>query len=322
VWPVIGHEWAVDLLQRSVQGGRFSHAYLFVGPSQVGKTTLARALAQAVNCQAEDAPCGVCRSCRLAQADRHPDVSVIAPEKDRIKIEAVREMQRTITLAPVEGRYRVCVLSHMDLATPSAANCLLKTLEEPPPRVMLILTAERVDLLLPTLVSRCQVLILRPLPTAQIVSALEARGVESDRARLLGCLAGGRIGWALEASQDGDALKQRDSIIGELQELVQGSCTMRFAWAERLSKRPELVPGTLSVWASLWHDVLLLVWSSGAQITNVDCQALLGEWAARYNAMAVQNMLRSIRDTVWRLEQNANPRLALEVLTLDMPGAR
>jgi DNA polymerase-3 subunit delta' len=210
----------------------------------------------------------------------------------------------------------------MDQATPAAANCLLKTLEEPPPRVMLLLTADRADLLLPTLVSRCQVLTLRPLPAAQIVAALQARGVGADRARLLGSLARGRIGWALEASGDNDALRQRGSVIGELQELVQGSYVVRFAWAERLSKKPELIPGTLSVWASLWRDVLLLAWNSGAQISNVDCRALLGEWAAHYDALAVQNVLRSIRDTVWRLEHNANVRLALEVLALDMPGAQ
>ena len=138
MWPVIGHEWAVELLDRSIRTDRVSHAYLFVGPSQIGKTTLAKVFARALLCQGQDVPCGACRACRLVQADRHPDVHLVAPVKDRIKIEEIRDLQRTVALSPVEGVYRVCVISRFDVATPSAANCLLKTLEEPPERVILV----------------------------------------------------------------------------------------------------------------------------------------------------------------------------------------
>jgi DNA polymerase-3 subunit delta' len=320
VWPIVGHQWAVELLARSIEMRKLSHAYLFVGPPQVGKTVLARAFAQAIQCADEDAPCGRCRSCQLIGRDRHPDVYLFDPENGRIKIETIREMQRSVSLSPVEGRYRICILPHADRATLSASNALLKTLEEPPPKVILLLAADRAEALLPTIVSRCQVLPLRTLPTRQIVSTLRAQGMEDEKARLLGHLARGRVGWAIDASQDRRVLAERDQVLEELTRVVEGSYTARFAWAEKWSKRSERVPVVLDVLAAWWRDVLLLASGSATEITNVDHESRLDEWAARYDVATAQRALRGVHDTAQRLERNANLRLALEVLMLDMPG--
>jgi DNA polymerase-3 subunit delta' len=322
VWPVIGHEWAVELLDSSIRADKVSHAYLLVGPSQIGKTTLAKVFARALLCQDERAPCGACRACQLVQMDRHPDVHLVAPEKDRIKIEEIRDLQRAVALSPVEGAYRVCIISRFDVATLSAANCLLKTLEEPPGRVVLVLTADRLESLLPTILSRCQVLSLRPVPTLQVASALRARGVDDADARLLARLARGRVGWAIGASQDRQVLVRREQLLDELHGLAKGGVAQRFAWAERLSKEPDRVKVVLDVLSGWWRDVLVLASGSGVQITNVDREVELGEWAARYGLVVAQRMLKSIRSTSWQLEHNANRRLALEVLALEMPGSR
>lgn len=321
MWPVVGHEWAIELLDRSIRTNKVSHAYLFVGPPQIGKTTLAKSFARALLCQGEDVPCGVCRACRLVQVDRHPDVHLVAPEKDRIKIEAIRDLQHAIALSPVEGVYRVCVISRFDTATPSAANCLLKTLEEPPGKVILVLTADRLESLLPTILSRCQVLSLRQVSTEQIGSALRARGVDDSRAWLLAHLARGRVGWAIGASQDEQVLARRDLLLDELRGLAEEGYAQRFAWAERLSKEPDRVKYVLDVLSGWWRDVLVLASGSNVQITNVDREIELGEWAARYGLAVAQRMLKSIRDTAWQLEHNANQRLALEVLVLELPGS-
>ena len=111
MWPIVGHEWAIDLLVRSIETRKLGHAYLFVGPGQVGKRTLAKAFAQAILCADADVPCGVCRSCQLVHRERHPDLHVIDPEGDRIKIGAIRTMLRSVPLSPVEGSYRICIIS-------------------------------------------------------------------------------------------------------------------------------------------------------------------------------------------------------------------
>ena len=320
MWPIIGHEWAVELLDHSLLADKASHAYLFTGPAQIGKTSLAKAFAQRVQCHAATPPCGACRSCRLVQADRHPDVVVISPVEGRIKIEAIRDLQRTVALSAVEGGRRVCIISRVDLATPAAANCLLKTLEEPPPRVILMLTADRVDMVLPTVVSRCQVLNLRLLPTNQIISTLRERGLDAERAQLVGHLARGRIGWALGTLTDESVLAQRTRVLDEMREMSTGNCVRRFSWADQLSRKPEQVPVVLEILASWWRDVLVLASGSRVPITNVDRQSQLGGWARRYDVLTARQALRRIRETGWQLEHNANARLALEVLALDMPA--
>jgi DNA polymerase-3 subunit delta' len=320
MWPVIGHDWAVELLELCIRAGTTSHAYLIVGPAQVGKTTLARSFAQALLCQGEDRPCSACRACKLIQADRHPDVSLVSPEGARIKIEAIRELQQALSLSPVEGDYRLCIIRQMDVATPSAANCLLKTLEEPPQRAILILTASGVEMLLPTIVSRCQVLSLRIVEMERIVAALRERGVGRERARLLASLAQGRIGWAIEASQDEGMLARREEVLEKVLGLEDASYQARFAWADQLSRNVDQVPHALNVLSSWWHDVLVLASGSGVQVANLDRRPALQEWAARYGVDVAQRVLRSIRDTRWRLEHNANRRLTLEVLMLDLPA--
>jgi len=241
------------------------------------------------------------------------------PEGDRIKIEAIRELQQSLSLSPVEGDYRLCIIRQMDVATPSAANCLLKTLEEPPQRVILILTASGIEALLPTIVSRCQVLSLRLVEMGRIVAALQERGVGCERARLLASLAQGRVGWAIEASQDESVLARREEVLEKVLGLEGASYQARFVWADQLSRNVDQVPYVLYVLSSWWHDVLGLASGSGIQVTNLDRKSALEEWAARYGVDGAQQVLRSIRDTRWRLEHNANRRLALEVLMLDLP---
>jgi DNA polymerase-3 subunit delta' len=321
MWPIIGHEWAVELLDRSIATGKLSHAYLFVGPRQVGKHTLAKATAQAILCTGDEPPCGTCRACRLVMADRHPDVQLIAPDGTSIKIEAIREMQHAVSLSAVEGPHRVVIIDEFDRATTSAANALLKTLEEPPRGVVLLLTTARLESLLPTIVSRCQVISLRLLPVERVIAALRARGIESGQAHLLGRLSQGRIGWALAAAQDEHLLAQRQQALDAVRSLRHASHVDRFSWAQSLSKKPDQVPYVLDIMASWWRDVLLLAAGSKAPIANVDHEDELQEWAIYHDISDASAALTAIRETTWRLEHHANLRLALEVLTLDLPGS-
>ncbi len=322
-WPVIGHEWAVALLRQAVTTGRLGHAYLFTGPKGVGKGTLAQALAQAVLCTGDVPPCGRCRACRLVGAGRHPDLHRLAPQDGSLKIEQVRELERQLALTPVEGSRHVAILEGMEWATVGAANALLKTLEEPPPSVLLILLAEEADALLPTIVSRCQVLPLRPLPRATVEQALRERwGVEPERAALLARLSGGRLGWAVRAVQDPSLLESRATRLEALQRLLVADRVERFAYAEKLARDKECARETLALWAGWWRDLLILVSGAEAPLTNVDHRETLRRWAERYDLVTVRRCLDALQQALHRLDQNANPRLTLEVLMLDLPSTR
>jgi hypothetical protein len=157
------------------------------------------------------------------------------------------------------------------------------------------------------------------VPREEIVAALVERGVERERALLLASLAQGRAGWAIEASRDEGVLARREQVLEELLSLDEPSYRARFVWADQLSRNPERVTHVLDVMSSWWHDVLVLASGSGATIANLDRQAVLEEWSTRYGVHTAQRVLRGIRDTGWRLEHNANRRLALEVLAMDLP---
>src|SRR4030065_2089299 len=138
-WGMIGHEWAVKLLAEHVALGHDRHAYLFTGPSGVGRRTLALRFAQGLNCQhppVPGQPCRTCSACKRIEQMHHPDLMVVEAEREgeTLKIDQIRELQHTLSLAPYEARYRLALLLRFEEAHPSAANAMLKTLEDPPSR--------------------------------------------------------------------------------------------------------------------------------------------------------------------------------------------
>lgn len=329
-WDVIGHEWAVSHLQRSLLHGRARHAYLFAGPSAIGKTTLARAFASRLNCLHEDEsarPCGECRACQKMASGNHPDLALVEAEEvgGTLKIEQVRDLMHMLSLRPYEGRYRVGILRRFHEARPQAADALLKTLEEPPPYVVLLLTAENVNLLPKTILSRCQPLRMRPVPVSQVAAALETRwGAEPDRAELLAQLSGGRMGWAVRALTDDEALTFRDLALDDLEHVLGENRVGRFERAQTLAnpKRKSELRETLVLWQSFWRDVILVLSESRVAPVNKDRRALLNRLARELSLEDAQAALKATRDCLKDVGSNVNNRLAVEVMLLDYPGLR
>ncbi|GAB4520898.1 MAG: DNA polymerase III subunit delta' [Anaerolineales bacterium] len=324
-WDIIGHEWAVRLLQNHIRSGRRQHAYLFTGPQGVGRRTLALRLAQALNCpspQAPGIPCGVCTTCRQIAALQHPDLYVIEAERSggTLKVEQIRELQHNLALAPYAGAYKIALLLRFEEAHPSAANALLKTLEEPPPRVILLLTASDPDALLPTIVSRCEVLRLRPLAVETLSQALQnQRQIPPETARLVAHTSDGRPGYAIRLHERPEHIEARRQALATLFDLLPANRVARFAAAETLAAGRDTLSETLLLWLSLWRDVLLC--SSGARLplTNLDYEAQIRALGAALPIEAADACLKSLQITLERIEKNVNPRLALEVFLLDMP---
>ncbi len=337
MWQVVGQSRPVSLLKRSLEKGIVAHAYLFSGPPHVGKLTLALNLAQALNCEADEPPCGECSSCQRIASAKHADVQIIgltsaanmgeAKTRTEISIDQIRQVQHFANLPPFEGKYKLFIIDGADYLSTEAANCLLKTLEEPAGRVVFILLAANDGLLPATVVSRCQRLELLPLAAGEVEAALSSRcGVEPQKAKLLDRLSHGCFGWALAAALDDSVLEQRSEKRDRLVDIIIADYEERFTYAAELaaqfSQRRDSVWGILDLWLDFWRDLLLVKVGFGEAVTNIDLHAKLTDLAGGFSLAQIRAFIASLLSAGDELRLNANPRLVLEVLMLGMPGAK
>ena len=324
-WKVFGQEWAVSHLREHIIRDNFRHAYLFTGPQGIGRRTLALRFAQALNCTQPPSlgePCGVCRTCLQIERMQHPDLTVIQADRigGNIKVDQVRELQRSLSLAPYQARYRVALFLRFEEANPNASNALLKTLEEPPPKVILLLTGESAESLPPTIVSRCEVLRLRPPDLETVERALvEEWQVPPETARLLAHLSGGRLGYAVRLSQEPVRLEQRCQWLDDHQRLLTSNRIERFAYADHLARDREKLRQVIEAWQSLWRDVLLQSSASSAPLANLDRRADIESLSYHVSLETSYQMLAALGRTQNLLDGNINPRLAMEVFMLTLP---
>jgi DNA polymerase-3 subunit delta' len=300
----------------------------------VGKMTLALNLAQALNCESSEKPCGECQPCLKIASGNHADVQIIglnqskdAAEAKLISIDQVRDMQHSASLPPYEGRCKVFIIEGADLLSIEAANCLLKTLEEPTDKMVFLLLVTNERLLPETVVSRCQRLELVPLPASQMEEALQKRwGVELQQAKLLSRLSRGCLGWAVAANSDAQLLQERNEKLERLYEIIRADAGERFKQAAQLAAQfaqdRAAVQETLDLWQGWWRDLLLTKVGCPEYVTSTDQLKVLNDVTGQYTVKQIRDCLGSIRAAGRELRQNANPRLVLEVLMLDMPGGK
>lgn len=329
--PPLGHEWALELLEKQLSRGRLSHAYLFTGAAGIGRRTLALRFAQRINCteppEAGKA-CGKCRSCVQTEKMQHVDLSLVQPETAgaMIKVDQIRTLQRSLSLAPYEARYRIGLLLNFDAANASAQNALLKTLEEAPDKVILLLTAISSENLLPTIVSRCEVMRLKPLAVDTLTSALQEQfEVPADQARIIAHYSAGRVGSSLRLAQS----EQAETAIAEEEalffSLLPLNYRQRFAQVDGLIRASDQagsrakVAALLQSWIGLWRDVLLLKCRSNADLIHIQEQSRLEELANSLTLAQISGLLSELEQGLLMVEQNVNPRLLLENIFLSFP---
>ncbi len=231
----------------------------------------------------------------------------------------MRALQHDLALRPVEGRYRVAIFDQFETATIEAQNALLKTLEEPPVYVVLVLLASDPAALLPTIVSRCQPITLRPLTSAQVRAALvEAWGVKPDQADVLAHLSGGRLGWAVNAAADPALLQERDKYLDDLVTLLKSDRVARFNYADEVTKKGD-VRAALDLWRTWWRDVMLIASGSAAELVNIDRMERLHALAKHVNLSQAQAAAAACGRALWQIDHNVTPRFVVEVLLLDLP---
>ncbi len=330
MWKTIGQPEALALIKHSCRAGNLAHAYLLVGAPHIGKMTLALDIARALNCEVKDAPCGECQSCRRIFEGKHADIRVVslnsvrdsADMKARVEIgiDDIRDLQHNASLPPFEGKYKVFIIDGAEYMSTEAANCLLKTIEEPPPQVIiLILTAEE-SRLLPTVVSRCQRLELKPMLAKEIEKILtESYGVDAHKADLLARLSQGCLGCALTFSADNSYLSQRNQRLDEMIALLTAGWQERFTHAAKLSSERRSAEDIIRLWLMWWRDVMLIKCRCKQSIINIDYIPVLEQWGELLSLSEIRNFIDSLQRSLNQIALNANLRLIFEILMLDIP---
>jgi DNA polymerase-3 subunit delta' len=329
-WKILGHDWAASMLAQHIATGQVRHAYLFTGPAGVGRRTLALQFVQALNCTKPPTPgefCGSCRTCKQIKKMQQADLAVVqrTPERTRILIDQVRELQHTLMLKPYESKYRIGLLLNLDEASEEAQNALLKTLEEAPSQAVLLVTAESPESLLPTIVSRCEVLRLRPLPLDQLETALKDEDLFApDEAHLLAHLSQGCPGTALRLHEHPELLEKRHVWMDDAVHMLYAPTRERFAYAntlhqQRHNKDREAILQIYLIWLSLWHDLLAATAKADTPIINLDFEKQIREMASHLDLDRSRHCAANLQQALDQMSSNPNPLLQMEVLLMDWP---
>ncbi len=312
-----GNETLISLLR---QNG-LPQASIFAGPEGVGKKSCSLALAALFNCRQPENldSCGECPSCVKADAGNHPDIRLYEPEGPTLKIEEMRQMSREVQFRPFEGRLRYFVVDHAELLTESAANSILKTLEEPPETSKIVLVSSHPMRLLPTIVSRCQILQFAPLQRSQIESILRGRGEENAAERAW--FAGGSIGQALSLDLE-TLIDDRDKMLDLLEGWTSGGSFERiFRACETADMRRDLknrirVRSFLDRLQSIIHDVYFIHVGTPERVVNRDRLDGLEELSEKVNLDWNVDLLYHVSQAQWDVDHFINPLMCFETLWL------
>ena len=315
---ILGHERQKEVLGRAMENGRIAHAYLFHGPEGVGKRLMALALARAIVCD-EQRGCGNCLPCRKIDHQNHPDLHVLEPDGNSIKIEQIRSVKRDLNLKPLESPRKICLIEEADLMTAGAANSLLKTLEEPRGDTLIILLSAQPNRLLETIRSRCQAIPFTRHPNSRIQAELEGQlGIEATESHILAALSEGSFKKAFGKDRD-LYLEERRVLLKTLTGLSPGSILPILDFAEKLAADKTVLPDILEIFQAFYRDVLLtLQGRKEDELVNLDLKDKINRTASKENVASILSKLDALAEVRRQLDRNVNRQLAMEVLLLNL----
>lgn len=307
---ILGQEFAVSLFQRALKEGKLAHAYLLTGPDGVGKRSLAKEVAKALNCKQNEIQnaCDLCRECRLIDSGRYADLTLLNPENQVLKIETVRRLQQEVALKPYESRFRIAIIEEVDQMTPDAAHAFLKTLEEPSGGVFFFLTTRCRERVFATILSRCQVVPMKPISKEiferqKVPAALIhlAQGSFSRLSHWMSPEAGKRRTEILDAFLNGKFEQPPESKGANREE--------EKAFIEERLLLLQSVVRDLLVWRKTGNESLLIHW---------DYRERIKEESARFSIVHLRESAIKMDRLARGLEQNANLKLLQGVIELNL----
>lgn len=318
---ITGHKQQKNILLRALSSQHVAHAYLFSGPDGIGKRMIALAFARALLCE-NGTSCGGCSACIKVDHNNHPDIHLLNADDSSIKIDQIRALQQELSLRPLEGSYKICLIDGAEYFTIGAANALLKTLEEPQPGTLIILLTNRPEKMLPTIRSRCQHLPFSRLPKQQLAAILKQKlDLNDTEATVLAALSEGSFKKALGPNRE-LFLEKRGKLIQSLSALSAGSTIPTFSFADELDMEKEILLDILDIFQSFYRDLLLLQHDRPLdELVNLDLIETLQRQKKTMTTASLLLKLKALESARFHLQRNVNRRLALEVMLMRITAA-
>ncbi len=316
---IIGQKHIKEYLKNAISTGKVSHAYIINAERSAGKEFMARAFAQALQCeQGGTEPCGVCHSCRQAESRNHPDIIYINRVKAAsIGVDEVREqLCNDVNIRPYSRPYKIYIINEAELLTVQAQNAILKTLEEPPEYVVIMLLTANVASFLPTVRSRCVELEMKPVPNDELKKYLmEEMEIPDYRAEVCVAYAQGNVGKAREMAKSDDFTAIQDVAISLVKNARETEISDMIELIQSMSEYkvdPQEYLDIITVW---YRDVLLFKATGDTDnIVNKEQLATIRKVAGRCSYEGIETVIEAIQKAKSRLKANVNFELTMELL--------
>lgn len=330
-WPLVGNRHIFEFLSKSLAKKNISGSYIFTGPANLGKTTAAHFFARSLVCETKDqstSPCGRCQACLEAAKNIHSDIYLIKREeyKKNISIEQVRDFIRNLSMSSFLNSYKIGIIKGAENLSAGAVSALLKTLEEPKIKVVIILTVTDLESLPKTIISRSQILRFRAVASNIIHDELiKNHKASRSQAKNFSRLAAGRPALALKFMEDKEYYENYKTYVKSFVGLLSLDINERFRSIEDVlgkdAKGQEAVEsagGIIDIWQNLARDLMLMELNLTDLIQH---EAFIKELEAvknKLNLKLLLNLINILKQSREYLAANVNPRLALESVAVSM----
>jgi len=321
---VCGHENIIDNLKKSLAANSYSHAYIFDGTQGVGKQLLAGIFAKALQCDDLARPCDECISCRAFDVGNHPDIIYVTPAGRTLGVDNIREQVSSVVyIRPYKYKHKIFILNDADLMTVAAQNALLKTLEEPPPYAIFLLISENLNNFLPTILSRCVTLKLRPLPVEIVEAHLRKQNYDNKDIdfRAAAIASGGSIGRAFALITDetlGEHQKEAHDILNILPTISLWDILLLAKRLEKMKDNPQRMLDFMQMW---YRDALIFkATGASSHFMHRDLASSIINFSDKMSFAQLTQGMDAINDTRYNLKANSNYLLTMEVMLMKMAG--
>lgn len=315
---IIGQKEITGHLQKAIQMGKLSHAYIIQGASGSGKRMLADTFAMTLQCEEGGTePCGHCQSCRQAVSGNHPDIRHLTHEKAAIGVDDIRsQLNNDILVKPYSRPYKVYIIEDAEKMTEQAQNAMLKTIEEPPEYAVILLLTVNAKLLLPTVLSRCILLNVRPVAKAGITKLLKERyGIAGYLAEIAADFSDGIPGRAVAYAQSGEFTQQKEEVLKLVKRISSVPAEELYKKSKELAGRKQELPELLTL-MNLWYRDVLVMKATNGQGTPVfrEEETELRRQAEECSLRDIECCMEAIEELRMRLTANVNTEVAVEML--------